>query len=60
VDALERTARARVLPALRDSARIEFSRLKDSASMLGAGALVIDDLFSDPAKLLARGLLQAP
>ncbi len=59
VDALERTARARVLPALRDSARIEFSRLKDSASMLGAGALVFDDLFSDPAKLLARGLLQA-
>jgi len=48
-----------VLPALRDSAWIEFSRLKDSASMLGAGALVFDDLFSDPAKLLARGLLQA-
>jgi predicted NBD/HSP70 family sugar kinase len=59
VDGLERTARARVLPALRESARIEFSRLKDSASVLGAGALAIDDLFSDPAKLLDRGLLQA-
>jgi len=52
VETLERTTRARILPVMRDATRIEVSQLKDSASMLGAGALVLDELFGDPARLL--------
>ena len=54
VESMRRTVRSRVLPMLRDAACIEFSRLRESASMLGASALVFDDLFSHPERLLAR------
>ena len=51
VETVERTVRSRVLPMLRDATRIEFSRLKESASMLGASVPVLDELFDDPQKL---------
>ena len=54
VESMRRTVRSRVLPMLRDAACIEFSRLRESASMLGAGALAFDSLFNHPEELLAR------
>jgi len=51
-DALERTARARALPLLRQAVKIAPSQLKDAAASLGAGALVLDALFQNPASLL--------
>ena len=53
VDALERTVHSRVLPMLREATRIEVSTLRESASMLGAGALVLDQTFADPAAFAA-------
>ena len=52
VESIERTARSRVLPTLRNAAYVKFSRLKDSAATLGAGVMVLDKLFDRPEKLL--------
>ena len=54
VETLIRTARARLLPVLRGAARIEMSRLGTSATVLGAGACVLDEVFADPARLLGE------
>ena len=53
-EALERTARARALPPLRQAVRIEISQLGDAAPMLGAGASALDLFFANPAALRVR------
>ena len=47
-----RAFRARVLPALRDTMRVEVSALQQDACAMGAAASVFDELFKSPESLL--------
>ena len=60
VEAIQRSAGLRILPALREITLITCARLKGSSAVLGAGLAVLDEFFADPVRvereLLAAGV----
>ena len=51
-ESIQRSFRMRVLPLLRDTTRIEVSRLRQDACATGAAALILDDMYATPEALL--------